>query len=187
MIHYLKTTNPYFEAVANGSKKFDFRKNDRDFKINDIVCLQEYFIETESYSGKEISATITFILEYFNGIQDGYCILSLDIIHNPIFYPGQWCISPYLTDSDSKYIINPYLSKDTTADIKYLRIKKARYDGKYGIQFEFDAYINNSLIFHHLKTPKRQFNSEYQEVMKLITLSEIEKYLPPIVYDTLIY
>lgn len=40
--HDLKIFPRYFEEVVNGSKRFEIRKNDRDFKVGDEVLLREY-------------------------------------------------------------------------------------------------------------------------------------------------
>ncbi|MGE3757358.1 MAG: DUF3850 domain-containing protein [Pseudobdellovibrionaceae bacterium] len=40
--HYLKTWPQYFEHVRKRTKKFEYRKNDRDFKFGDTVVLQEW-------------------------------------------------------------------------------------------------------------------------------------------------
>jgi hypothetical protein len=75
--HYLKTIPQYFEDVASGSKTFEFRKNDRDYQVGDILILQEYFPETLMYSGLTVRRQITYILENFNGIEPGYAILGI--------------------------------------------------------------------------------------------------------------
>ena len=45
MTHALKTLPEYFAAVKDGSKPFEVRKNDRDFKKGDKVLLQEHHPE----------------------------------------------------------------------------------------------------------------------------------------------
>lgn len=40
--HDLKTYPFYFNAVLVGMKKFEVRKNDRDFKIGDFLYLKEF-------------------------------------------------------------------------------------------------------------------------------------------------
>ena len=42
MKHCLKKIQPYFADVENGTKTFEVRKNDRNFKNGDILFLQEY-------------------------------------------------------------------------------------------------------------------------------------------------
>ncbi len=39
--HYLKCETHYFQSVEKGTKKFEVRKNDRNFKVCDVVHLQE--------------------------------------------------------------------------------------------------------------------------------------------------
>lgn len=42
MIHNLKTWPEYFRAVRNREKTFELRFNDRDFKVGDVLLLQEF-------------------------------------------------------------------------------------------------------------------------------------------------
>ena len=41
-VHYLKTIPNYFREAARGNKPFEVRKNDRYFKVGDIVQLEEW-------------------------------------------------------------------------------------------------------------------------------------------------
>ncbi len=85
--HYLKTINPYFLQVWNREKTFEFRKNDRNFKINDIVYLQEYFPLIKYFSGSEIKVKIISILQDFEGIEKGYCVFSFTILDRVVMNP----------------------------------------------------------------------------------------------------
>ena len=78
--HYLKTINPYYSQVWDFNKKFEFRKNDRDFKVGDIVFLQEYYPLNKYFSGSEIKVKITSLLKDFEGIEKDYCVFSFTII-----------------------------------------------------------------------------------------------------------
>ena len=51
--HELKTLPEYFEQVWNGNKRFELRKNDRDFQENDILILKEYNFEDKRYTQRE--------------------------------------------------------------------------------------------------------------------------------------
>ena len=78
--HYLKTVQPFFNHVMYSNKGFEVRKHDRDFKVGDIVVLEEYDPESNSYSGYKTSRHIMYILrhgDYPEGIQQGYCVLGL--------------------------------------------------------------------------------------------------------------
>lgn len=51
MIHALKTEPQFFEAVIDGSKTFEVRKNDRDFRVGDYLALNELDDTREGYTG----------------------------------------------------------------------------------------------------------------------------------------
>lgn len=77
--HYLKTVQPYFSEIEKGSKTFEVRKNDRNFAVGDEVYLQEYDAKLKTYSGKEIRATITYLLNEFELIYLGACVFSFKV------------------------------------------------------------------------------------------------------------
>ena len=76
MKHELKTLPIYFSATWAGAKPFEIRKNDRDFKLHDEVCLQEYIPEEDSYTGREIDGFIRYITSEFT--QTGYVAFTFD-------------------------------------------------------------------------------------------------------------
>ena len=75
-MHELKIKPEYFEAVDSGSKRFELRKDDRNFHVGDRIELREW--ENGRYTGRNLVYFITYILrdcpEY--GLKDGYCILG---------------------------------------------------------------------------------------------------------------
>lgn len=75
--HELKCLPEYFHEVWTVKKRFELRKDDRDFRVGDRVLLREF--DGEKYTGREVMCGILYILrgcpEY--GLADGYCILSL--------------------------------------------------------------------------------------------------------------
>lgn len=77
--HFLKTWPKPFEAVANGLKKFEYRRNDRDFNTGDILVLQEWDPTTSQYSGYSVRVVVTYMIAGSEfGIPDGYCVMSID-------------------------------------------------------------------------------------------------------------
>ena len=78
--HFIKTVNPYFESVFFGVKTFEYRLNDRDFKVGDNVILQEYDNITGSYSGRVVSVRITYVLSDYCDMMEGYVIFSFVVI-----------------------------------------------------------------------------------------------------------
>lgn len=80
MIHELKIKSEHFQAVWDGRKKAELRKDDRGYKVGDILRLRE--VDGDEYTGSELAVRVTHILrdcpEY--GLADGYCILSIGSI-----------------------------------------------------------------------------------------------------------
>ncbi len=76
--HLLKTWNPYYKEVVRGNKTFDVRKNDRNFEVGDLLCLQEYIPVGGYYTGHEYWVKITYVLEGGNfGIEKGFVVLGI--------------------------------------------------------------------------------------------------------------
>ena len=71
----LKLAKMFFEDVRLGRKSFELRKNDRDYQIGDILELRE--MDNGEPTGRVIEKEITYILEGFAGLKEGYCILAL--------------------------------------------------------------------------------------------------------------
>lgn len=99
MVHELKTDAPVFQAVHEGKKNFEIRKNDRNFQVGDELWLKETVytgaematdysrnyrglppIEGRplEYTGRIIAVTVTYILDGpIYGLVDGWCIMAI--------------------------------------------------------------------------------------------------------------
>lgn len=77
-VHELKIGSEFFEAVKDGRKKFEIRKNDRNYQEGDILILKEYDPITQSFSGEIIKVEITYMTDYAQ--QDGYVVLGIEEI-----------------------------------------------------------------------------------------------------------
>ena len=75
-VHTLKTAREYFEKVAEGSKNFECRFNDRDFKEKDILLLAK-LNDKGNYTGEYIIYGIQYLLKDFVGLKEGYVIIAL--------------------------------------------------------------------------------------------------------------
>ncbi len=71
----VKTAPSYFEAAMAGKKMFELRKNDRNYQVGRKL-LQKEFKDNE-YTGRELLQEITYLLEGYTGLEDGYCILGV--------------------------------------------------------------------------------------------------------------
>lgn len=78
MRHELKTWPEYFESILSGDKTFEVRKNDRDFKVGDIISLKEWNPATGIYTGRESQRRISYILTGGQfGIEERYVVMGL--------------------------------------------------------------------------------------------------------------
>lgn len=74
-LHELKIKPIYYDAVVNGEKRFEIRKDDRNFKVGDLIRLQEY---DKDYTGRDSLYEIIYKLNDGEfGLKKGYCILSI--------------------------------------------------------------------------------------------------------------
>ena len=82
-VHELKILPKYFDAVRRGDKRFELRKNDRDYHSGDILRLKEW--DGQKYTGEEMDVLVRYIFYGIDvyGLAEGYCIMSIDtIMHN---------------------------------------------------------------------------------------------------------
>lgn len=76
-VHELKILPEYYDAVRCGDKRFELRRNDRDFHKGDILRLKEW--DGEKFTGEELDVLVRYILfNWAAGLSDGYCIMSID-------------------------------------------------------------------------------------------------------------
>lgn len=77
--HELKVWPQYFNALINDIKKFEVRRNDRDFKQGDYLRLREWNPDTKEYTGAEVTRHVGFILQGGQfGIEEGFCVMGID-------------------------------------------------------------------------------------------------------------
>lgn len=72
IVHHLKTLPDWFKLACAGIKTAEIRKKDRDFRVGDILCLDEF--DGEKLTGRTLKTVITFILDS-EFVKEGYCIL----------------------------------------------------------------------------------------------------------------
>jgi hypothetical protein len=74
MEHELKTWPPYYDALVDGSKTFEYRLNDRGFHVGDVLYLREWEPQDGFYTGRSMRRPVTYMLA--SNIMD-YVILAL--------------------------------------------------------------------------------------------------------------
>ena len=80
MIHELKCWPEPFQAIWEGKKTYELRKNDRDFQVGDFLQLEEYNPASGQYSGRCLRVRVTYLTSNGAwGLPEDMCILA---IHN---------------------------------------------------------------------------------------------------------
>lgn len=77
--HLLKTIQPFFNDVSEEIKTFEVRKNDRDFKVGDVLRLQEYNQDRNTFTGRELRVNVTYILDDQRYCKDGYIVMGIEV------------------------------------------------------------------------------------------------------------
>jgi ASC-1-like (ASCH) protein len=88
MIHELKTHPQYFSLVESGAKKFEVRKNDRNYQTGDLLILKEFvpmdyyqFNNEARYTGNLCIVKIDYIMQGgCFGIAPDYVVMSISHI-----------------------------------------------------------------------------------------------------------
>lgn len=75
--HDLKTWPEYFGAIERGEKRFELRKNDRNFQAGDLLRLREWNPSEEKYTGREMTVTVTYLVQGKFGIPADLCVMSI--------------------------------------------------------------------------------------------------------------
>lgn len=77
VVHDLKTLHPFFQAIWEGKKTFEIRKDDRGFEVGDVVRLRETTTTEDNpgYTGRTIFAVVSYLTTYEQ--QPGYVVFSL--------------------------------------------------------------------------------------------------------------
>lgn len=91
MIHHLKTWPQFFDPVSRGEKPFEIRKNDRDFKKDDSLILEEWDPRSGAFTGRKIMKGVTYITKFEQ--KTGFCVMGISDI--AIYGECPTCKRPY--------------------------------------------------------------------------------------------
>lgn len=97
-VHELKILPQYFSEVKSEKKSFELRKNDRDYKVGDVLILKEFNpneeYETEedgvysNFSGEKVLRQVIYVLEGIEGLNSDYAILGIKPVDSDIELEG---------------------------------------------------------------------------------------------------
>lgn len=72
--HELKILSEYYWDIIEGRKTFEIRKNDRDFKVGDVLILREW---NGDFTGLSILVEVTYITDYAQ--KEGIVVMGIEI------------------------------------------------------------------------------------------------------------
>ena len=78
-VHQKRLGETFFEDACSNIKSFELRKNDRNYKKGDILELME-FVDGRN-TGRTVRKLVTYILEDYAGLEDGYCIMATSLVN----------------------------------------------------------------------------------------------------------
>lgn len=77
MIHELKIHPEYFQDVILNLKKFEIRLNDRNYQEGDILILNEWNPETQTYTGRQVKRRVFNMYSNLPGLKPNYVLLQI--------------------------------------------------------------------------------------------------------------
>ncbi|GED14838.1 ASCH/PUA domain-containing protein [Aneurinibacillus migulanus] len=123
-VHFLKTWPEYFQAVFDGNKAFEIRKNDRNFAVGDWVVLKEWCPEKQAYTDREVAAEIMYMTNYEQ--KDGYVVLSIKPTKERAKAMPKWVLDIARKNGLSKQTVH-YRLKELGMDIVEAITRPGRY------------------------------------------------------------
>lgn len=79
-VHHMKVWPHYFDAIILYGKRFEVRKNDRNYKVGDRMVMHVWDPIEQAYTQYGCTCTITYILHGGQlGIADDYAVLGFKL------------------------------------------------------------------------------------------------------------
>lgn len=72
-LHNIKILPEFFVPVREGLKTFEIRFSDRNYKVGDILILNEW--TSDGYTGRNVTREITYMTSALQ--QPGYVVMSI--------------------------------------------------------------------------------------------------------------
>lgn len=78
--HELKCWPAFFQPTVYGRKTLEFRKNDRDYAVGDILFLREWDPVTKNYSGARLTCKVLEVhrLDSFGAV--GFVAMRIEVV-----------------------------------------------------------------------------------------------------------
>lgn len=79
-VHDLKIKPEYYRDVVNGDKTFEIRKNDRDYKVGDLLVMNEF--RNGEYTGSNVHCIVSYLVQGSEefGLDKDWCVLGIHLL-----------------------------------------------------------------------------------------------------------
>lgn len=105
--HDLKCWPEFFLLSNARMKPFEYRKNDRDFRVGDYLALQEYCPRLQGYTGRVSIWCVTLVIDNAPGLPDGYVVMTVESVIADSYTVGEhtpdipWVKLPYCSEDNN--------------------------------------------------------------------------------------
>ena len=80
--HELKIWPKWFDAVKNGTKTFEIRRDDRGVEVGDQIIFEEFRPGVGEYTGRTTERRVSYISRGDDaeaaGLKEGHCVIGLE-------------------------------------------------------------------------------------------------------------
>jgi hypothetical protein len=77
MIHEIKCWPEYFQPLWIGTKEFEVRRNDRDYRVGESLRIMEFNPNTQTFTGREFVRRIAYMIQGVCGLPEDICVMQL--------------------------------------------------------------------------------------------------------------
>ena len=79
MTHELKIWPRFLAQVLDGSKPFEIRCNDRNYRVGDYLRMHEWDPQTKQFGGTRVTVLVQSLVTNHLGLTPGYCVMGTQI------------------------------------------------------------------------------------------------------------
>ena len=76
MTHHLKTHPEFYVPIIRNVKRFEIRRNDRNFHVGDKLVLQEFDPTIQDYTGRQEDFLVTYMTDFQQ--QPGFVVMGIE-------------------------------------------------------------------------------------------------------------
>jgi hypothetical protein len=87
--HELKSWPGPFQAMWTGLKRAEFRRDDRGYRVGDLLELREWDPDRQQYTGFRLTARVTHLVRGPElEVPAGFAVLSIEVLGARVANPG---------------------------------------------------------------------------------------------------